>query len=118
MDKDHLLVCPKLDHTQLITKTVLGCQKTNGINPRSAIRQQQHTLQEYSKQAQSIHYNTFHKYNVTTCISVTITEAQCWLLYIWITISYFPLLRDTANLPPIHELPVLTLWRRSIFFKF
>jgi hypothetical protein len=25
----------------LITKTVLGCQKTNGINPRSAIRRQQ-----------------------------------------------------------------------------
>jgi hypothetical protein len=28
-------------HLQWITKTVLGCQKTNGINPRSAIRQQQ-----------------------------------------------------------------------------
>jgi hypothetical protein len=27
-------------HLQLITKTVLGCQKYNGINPTSAIRQQ------------------------------------------------------------------------------
>jgi hypothetical protein len=28
-----------------ITKTVLGCQKTNGINPRSAIRQQKQQQQ-------------------------------------------------------------------------
>ena len=28
-------------HRQRSTKTVLGCQKANGINPRSAIRQQQ-----------------------------------------------------------------------------
>jgi hypothetical protein len=27
-------------HLQQITKTVLGCQKTNGINPTSAIRKQ------------------------------------------------------------------------------
>jgi len=29
-------------HRERSTKTVLGCQKTNGINPRSAIIQQQH----------------------------------------------------------------------------
>jgi len=28
---------------QRIIKVVLGCQKTNGINPRSAIRPQQHS---------------------------------------------------------------------------
>jgi hypothetical protein len=35
-------------HLQWITKTVLGCQKTNGINPRSAIRQQQHFHRPYT----------------------------------------------------------------------
>jgi hypothetical protein len=38
-------------HLQLITKTVLGCQKTNGINPRSAIVQQQpHKVIRISRQ--------------------------------------------------------------------
>jgi hypothetical protein len=44
MDKDHLLVCPKLDHTCKELPTVLGCQKINGVNPRSAIRQQQQSI--------------------------------------------------------------------------
>jgi len=47
MDKEHLLKCPKLDNTARdLPKTVLGCQKTNGINPRSAIRQQQQQQQQ------------------------------------------------------------------------
>ena len=35
MDKGHLLVYPKLDHTyKELTKALLGCQKINGINPQ------------------------------------------------------------------------------------
>jgi hypothetical protein len=37
---------PKTEpHLHWITKTVLGCQKPNGINPRSAIRRQQQQQQ-------------------------------------------------------------------------
>jgi hypothetical protein len=35
-------------HLQWITKTVLGCQKTNWINPKSAIRQQQQQQQQHT----------------------------------------------------------------------
>ena len=47
MDKGLLLVCPKLDHTSKELPKLLGCQKINGINPRSAIRQQQQHHQQH-----------------------------------------------------------------------
>jgi len=112
------LVCTPFFNTALLMHETF--YKTSG-----GIFSMAHTLQEYSKQALSIQYNTFHKHIDTiwsqhvirgnyqvpipaTRISVAVIEAQCWLLNIWKTI-YFPVPRDTANLPPIHELPVLTL---------
>jgi len=33
MDKNHLLVCPKLDHTSKELSKLMECRKINGINP-------------------------------------------------------------------------------------
>jgi len=42
MDKDHLLVCPELDHTSKeLPKLHWDARRFKGINPRSAVRQQQ-----------------------------------------------------------------------------
>ena len=58
-------------HCQRSDKTVLGCQKTNGINPRSAIRQK-HTEVPQLIQALSFFVLKFQRYphfiNYILCI--------------------------------------------------
>ena len=47
-------------------KAVLGCQKTNGINPRSAIRPQQHNFQQQLRFILHLLISTFNRHTSFT----------------------------------------------------